>query len=630
VGRGLTARIVVASALLALLVGGAFGRLIVALYRERHSFDLTRESQDVLLAANRLERLVIDLETGERGFLITGEERFLEPWNAARSTVPRASGELERVVVVPVQKRRVQSIVEDINSYLRDYSTPLLDSARRGDPSARSVTTIEEGKLRVDRIRAEFDELLTAEQDLAAARERGARAATRVAIVAAVGGLAGSIVLIVVFSGYLARALVQPVRRASAMAGRLAGGDLTVRMPETGTAEIGALERSFNIMASSLQASRHELGLLLDEQAALRRVATLVARGVAPTDVFDSVAQEVCRLLGAQSAGLVRSEPDGTATIVAAHGHVNLPIGTRITLTSDTVPGSVLHTGRPGRMDIAEGADDGVSERLRELGIRSMVGTPVLVEARRWGVMVATWPEIGAMSEEAEARMAQFTELVATAIANADSRAELTASRARVVAAGDEARRKIERDLHDGIQQRLVSLGLELRATEAIVPSALPELQSQLSRTARGLAATVGELQEVSRGIHPAILSRGGLGAALKGLARRAAVAVELDLRVAHRLPGPVEVAAYYVVSEALTNAAKHAQASVVEVCVDADDSLLRVSVSDDGVGGADPGRGSGLVGLRDRVESVGGRLEITSAAGSGTSLVVTMPIAAG
>jgi signal transduction histidine kinase len=620
---------IIASGLLALIIGGAFAVLLVALAREREASELSRESQAVLVAANALERLVIDLETGERGFVITGQDRFLEPWEAARSALPEATRELERLTVVPVQHARAQRITEALTSYLDDYSVPLVEAARRNEAAASSVATTEEGKRRVDALRADFDRLLATERALATTRQQRAEAATRRAIVAAAGGLAGSILLILLFGGYLARAIVLPVRRASAMAGRLAGGDLAVRMPETGVAEIGALERSFNTMASSLETSREELRLLLDQQAALRRVATLVARGVSPTEVFDSVAAEVGRLLLADSARLLRYEPDGTTTVVAAHSEpdVAIPVGTRLTLEGENVAALVLRSGRPARMETLEGASGSSAALLRELGIRSAVGAPVVVEDRLWGVMIAAWTQQTAVSAEAEVRIAEFTELVATAIANADSRAELTASRARVVAAADEARRRIERDLHDGIQQRLVSLGLELRSAEATMPSGLDQVKAQLSRAAKGLSHLVEELQEVSRGIHPAILSKGGLGPALKTLARRSSVPVELDVRVTRRLPEPVEVAAYYVVSEALTNAAKHAQASVVQVSLEARDAVLRLSVCDDGVGGAEPGRGSGLIGLRDRVEALGGRMEVASAASSGTSLLVTIPL---
>jgi signal transduction histidine kinase len=201
------------------------------------------------------------------------------------------------------------------------------------------------------------------------------------------------------------------------------------------------------------------------------------------------------------------------------------------------------------------------------------------------------------------------------------------ASRARIVAAADETRRRIERDLHDGTQQRLVSLGLELRAAQATVPADLGELQGALSRVAEELASMFDELREISHGIHPAILFEGGLKPALSALRRRSAVPVELHLHAERRLPEPVEVATYYVVSEGLTNAAKHAHASVVNVELDAHDAILRLAIRDDGIGGADPGQGSGLLGLRDRIEALGGTLEVTSPAGKGTTLLIEVPL---
>jgi len=201
------------------------------------------------------------------------------------------------------------------------------------------------------------------------------------------------------------------------------------------------------------------------------------------------------------------------------------------------------------------------------------------------------------------------------------------ASRARIVAAADETRRRIERDLHDGIQQRLVSLGLELRAAQATVPAQLDELDGVLERAAEGLTSVLGELREISHGLHPAILSEGGLEPALRALRRRSAIPVELDLNPKRRLPGRVEVAAYYVVSEALTNAAKHARASVVNVELDTHDAILQLAIRDDGIGGADPDQGSGLVGLSDRIEALGGTLQITSPAGNGTTLLIQVPL---
>jgi signal transduction histidine kinase len=621
---------VVASGLLALIVGGAFAVLFVAIADLRDAARLSRHSQQVLAAANRLERLMIDVETGQRGFLLTGEERFLEPWEAARTALPQASRRLTELAQVPVQDRQARQITQAVAAYVREYSIPVVNAVRRNDPSIQREAVTEEGKRRVDELRAGFDRLDATEGDLGAAREEQSRAAARRAIVAGASGLAGSIVLILLFTGYLTRAIVQPVRRAAGMAGRLAAGDLGTRMPETGVGEIGALERAFNTMGSSLERSRDDLARLADEQAALRRVATLVARGASPSDVFAAVAHEVAQLLGGDITKVLRYEPDGTATVVggwSAPG-MHIPLGTRLTAEGEGVAVTVLKTGRPARTERFSGPPGSVADCFRRAGARSGFGSPVVVESRLWGVVVVASAQAEPLPVEAEQRLAQFAELVATAIANAESRAELAASRARIVAAADETRRRIERDLHDGTQQRLVSLALALRGAQAAVPPNLDDLRRQLSGVAEGLKGVVDELQEISRGIHPAILSEGGLGPALKTLARRSGLPVELKVDAGERLPQGVEVAAYYVVSEALTNAAKHAAASAAYVDVEARNGVLQLSIRDDGAGGADPRRGSGLIGLTDRVEALGGTLEVASPVGEGTSLRVTLPIA--
>jgi signal transduction histidine kinase len=228
---------------------------------------------------------------------------------------------------------------------------------------------------------------------------------------------------------------------------------------------------------------------------------------------------------------------------------------------------------------------------------------------------------------DTEERIAEFAELVATAIAASTARADLIASRARIVAAADDARRRIERDLHDGAQQRLVSLGLKLRMAEDSVPAGLDDLRAEMSDAVTGLNEIAKELQEISRGIHPAILSSGGLGPALKALARRCTVPTALDIAIPRRLPDPVEITAYYVVAEALANAAKHAEASEVRVYAEATETTLRLRICDDGIGGADPNKGSGLMGLKDRTEVIGGRMRMTSVPGSGTSIDITIPL---
>jgi signal transduction histidine kinase len=382
---------------------------------------------------------------------------------------------------------------------------------------------------------------------------------------------------------------------------------------------------------AALEASRDQLAQLLAEQAALRRVATLVARGIPPAEIFEAVAEEVRLLLAADNAGIARFEPDGSA--VAASGATgDLPfevrVGTRVKHRDYLAPGMVWRTGRSAQVDEDAWKDvsDPVAAVLRDLGVRSMAASPIIVEDRLWGVVVVMSAKEPFPPGTAD-RMADFTELVGTAISNADSRAELAASRARIVAAADETRRRIERDLHDGTQQRLVSLGLELRQAQSMVPAGLPELEAGVGRVSDGLNGVIEDLREVARGIHPAILSEGGLRPALRTLARRAAIAVEIDVAEIGRLPEPIEVAAYYVVSEALTNATRYARASAVHVWVEERDGYLRLTVGDDGVGGADPGRGSGLIGLRDRAEALGGSLKVTSPVGQGTRIAVRLPL---
>jgi signal transduction histidine kinase len=455
---GLTQRLVVASAVLAVVVAAAFAVLLSSVSQLRDLQEQARQSGDVLVGANHLEKLVVDLEAGQRGYIITGQDEFLQPWQAARDAIPGQIRQLEGLVANnAAQSAAVRQIGQTITAYLDDYSIPLVNTARTNPPAARTAEATAEGKTRLDALHGEFDRFVATETAKSEERQASATNADRQAEAAATFGLAGSIVLVLAFAAYLTLAIARPVRRAAVMAGRIAGGDLAVRLPERGPGEVGVLQRSFNTMASSMQQSRDELA----------------------------------------------------------------------------------------------------------------------------------------------------------------------ASRARIVAAGDQARRHIERDLHDGIQQRLVSLVLDLRAIEAEVPD------GSVGQVAEGLAAALDELRELSRGIHPAILSEGGLVPALKALARRSAVPVELDLDVSSRPPEPVEVAAYYVVSEALANAAKHAEATVVGVTVHSDSERLTLRVHDDGVGGATPTPGSGLIGLEDRVEALGGTLTITSPPGEGTVLAVDLPLAA-
>jgi len=372
--------------------------------------------------------------------------------------------------------------------------------------------------------------------------------------------------------------------------------------------------------------AEQKLRELADTQASLRRLAMLVARGEPPEVLFAAVTKEVQRYFGGGTARLIRYEVDGTATLLANEGTAgpHVRVGERWQGYPPTgLTATVQRTGRAARVDDYRDIPGG-EPYLRE-GLRSAVALPVHVQGRLWG-LIGVGSGQGPLPPDTEQRMTEFTELVATAVANAQSRAELITSRARIIAASDEVRRRIERDLHDGAQQRLVTLALRLRS--AAEPSyGRAELGTEIAGVAAELMGVIDDLREISRGIHPAILSKAGLRPALRALGRRSAVPVELDVRVDGRLPEPVEVGAYYVVSEMLANAAKHARASMIQVEAETAGGMLRVRVHDDGIGGATQARGSGLLGLKDRIEALGGTFSVHSPAGRGTTVSCQLPV---
>jgi signal transduction histidine kinase len=377
------------------------------------------------------------------------------------------------------------------------------------------------------------------------------------------------------------------------------------------------------------RAVHEEAERLAGEQAALRRVATLVAKAAAPEEIFAAVAEEVGHVLPEADFTMVGRYDAGRAVEVVggwSRAGSRRLVGCLSELGRRNVSTLVFQTCQSARVDDLADGGDTVSAAARRIGVRSAAGAPVPVEGRLWGVVIAGSTRENGLPVGIEHRLAAFTELIATAIANAQARAELTASRARIAATVDETRRRIERDLHDGAQQRLVSLALQLRAAQAEVPPELGKLRAELERVAAGLKGTLDELPEYARGIHPAILAQGGLPPALKMLARRSPVPVTLGVHLAGRLPEEAEVTAYYVVSEALANVAKHASVSAVHVGVEAAGDVIRLAVRDNGVGAANPARGSGLVGLKDRVEAIGGTLSVRSSPGEGTTLLAELP----
>jgi signal transduction histidine kinase/PAS domain-containing protein len=372
-----------------------------------------------------------------------------------------------------------------------------------------------------------------------------------------------------------------------------------------------------------------ELERLAGEQAALRQVATLVAQGTSPTAVFDGVVAEMVQLLGASGVTLSRYEPGEEVTVVAhcAPDVGRVPPGTRVSHEGENVTTMVRRSERPARMEHYEGTHGTIAGLVKDLGVRASVGTPIVVEGRLWGVAIATWRGDESPPAHTEERMAQFAQLLDTAIANADSRDQLTASRARLLTEGDEARRRVVRDLHDGAQQRFVQTIILLKLALRSLREKDGEAESLVSEALQHADQGNAELRELAHGILPAVLTRGGLRAGVDAVVTRLDLPVHVNVP-AERFPPEIEASAYFIVAEALTNVVKHAHAAHAEVRASMQHGMLHVEVRDDGIGGADP-EGHGLVGIRDRAAAFGGLLKLESPAGGGTLVAATLPLSA-
>jgi signal transduction histidine kinase len=382
--------------------------------------------------------------------------------------------------------------------------------------------------------------------------------------------------------------------------------------------------------ARALAVSEAGQRALAGEQAALRRVATLVAEESPPSRVFGQVTEEVGRLLGLPAATVVQYHGPDTATVVGGwseDGRLSLPVGTTLDLDGDMVVTKVLRTGTAQRVERYDEASGSLAATLRSAGYRAAVAAPVSVAGRLWGALVATTTSEEPLPSGLEQRLCDFADLVGQALANADARERLAASRAKLVEVSDAERRRLERNLHDGAQQRLVSVALGLRMAGAKLESDPATAGELLSAAQEELAQGLEELRELARGLHPALLTEHGLGPALDALLTRTPVPVEIAELPEERLAAPVEAAAYYIVAEAITNVAKYAQASHATVSIRRSNGRATVTVSDDGIGGADPGRGSGLRGLAARVEALNGRLDVTSPPQRGTRIKAEIPV---
>jgi GAF domain-containing protein len=389
------------------------------------------------------------------------------------------------------------------------------------------------------------------------------------------------------------------------------------------------LEKFTDLVATAIAnaEARAEVERLAEEQAALRRVATLVAEGAPPTTVFDAVAAEMEGLLGADRVSLSRYEPGAEITVLAHRGSRAelVPSGSRLSHEGDNVQEMVRRTERPARMENFEEAHGRIAEVQRTMGVRVVVAAPVVVDGRVWGVIGASWVGEESPPPDTEERMTKFAGLLETAIANADSRDQLTASRARLLTEADEARRRVVRDLHDGGQQRLVHAILTLKNAQQALRENDGSAESLIGEALEQAKQGNAELRELAHGILPPALTHGGLRAGVDAVVERLDLPVQADVPT-ERFAEELEASAYFIVAEALTNVVKHSHARHADVKAFVDDGMLHVVVRDDGLGGADP-EGHGLLGMADRVTALGGRLDIESPADGGTLLAATLPV---
>jgi signal transduction histidine kinase len=592
-----------------------------------------RHSKAALISAGRLERLLFDLEADSHALVRTGDQRFQRRYEAARSAFDAEGSALERAALKG-QSTAARRLIQADDAYVHDYLIPLMTAARDHPSSARAAVAKGTGTQRLATLRDQGAAFESTQRLIVAAAERHFAATVRKAVTAAVTTAVIAFLLIVSFATYVTRVIIRPVRRVALMAGDRDDGDARAETPETAAGEIGMLESGFNTMVASLAVSEEKLRQVADMQGALRRVATLVACGVSASEVFAAVAAEVGVVLGADHTVIVRFEHDETARVVAHWNdprvpQVMPPLDGHWPIECGTVTATVRSTERPARMTDYEGNTSAIGGWARATGVRCVVGCPVKVEGRVWGAMIIHSLQAEPARGATENRMQEFVDLLGTAIANAQSRSDLLASRARVVAAADESRRRIERDLHDGAQQRLVTLALKLRTFQSAADGPVPTpFREELGGLVHDLSDILDDLQEVARGIIPPILKRSGLPPALRSLARRSPIPVRLHTdSLTSRLPERVEVAVYYTVAEALTNVVKHAHASEVRVDLTLGNQSVRLSLGDDGCGGADLSDGTGLVGLKDRVEALNGRIKVHSPPGDGTTLFVEIPI---
>ncbi|GAA0717132.1 CHASE3 domain-containing protein [Dactylosporangium roseum] len=626
-----------------LLLGVALHTTVTAFDDRGRQTRAARTAHQAVVTAVLVHRAVLEMEHGEHRYVVTGDPAHLRSWARARAVVESHIARLPSLTADrPAQATLAAGLDQQIRQYLDTHPASAIRALRPGPAAAPDLGRLAGDQHQLDAIRRAVEQFVGNERRVAAAQEASAeRAFTRAGTATALGIITCMFVIPVLIA-YTNRTIVRPVRTVAAMADSLTGGARTGRTPTDGPYEIGVLQRSFNAMALSSQRHRDDLNRIVLEQKALQRIARLMACTEAPDAAFDVITAQAGRLFGADAALLVRYDGDGAGTILTAWAgdHPPEPTG-KHPLAGERTPLPLPLQGTTGRMQalrqsfcrhvgwerrgLPGAADSGT-------GGTCGVGAPIMVRDQVWGALALLGGAGGRLRRDDAEHTADFIDLAGLVVDTVEARTGLAAASARLVGAGDETRRRLERDLHDRIQHHLIAIILRLRMLKADLAArdataTGPVIADQIATIDSDLANVIDEVRTIADGVYPAILTQRGLEAALDAMARRSPIPIDRHIRLSPTLPPVVQTSVYDIVAESLANTAKHARATHLRIVAHQDDRQVCLRIEDDGTGGADTGRGTGIRGITDRVQALGGTVELHSPRGEGTRLLITIPL---
>ncbi|MET7398555.1 GAF domain-containing protein [Dactylosporangium sp. NPDC005572] len=622
------------TAVFVMAICAALGTMFIS-FDQRRRAERAAEAEDrARSAVTALALLVTDAEAARCGLAVTGDQLFRTRLTGNLDVIPQRERELERSVAHdPVEVTLVRQISRYLSEYLRNYLSPALAASRSGGPATVPNAIMLAARRHADMVGSLLDRLM----------ERVARSSVRDRAMAEThsnaGILAGVVlplfsVVALVLMRRRVTVVAGSVRRLETAAGRVADGELDVRVPEDGPVETDRFQRVFNDMVATLARRRHTLnetvmGLTeqVAERSALCSAATLAAGGQPPEEVFDAVTEQAGTLFRADLADLLHFERDGTASIAATWSHEqwDLPTDEQVRLEPEGMAAQMLRSGRAVRLT-HPGAPAPAWQRPARFGLQVAIDMPVFVAGRAWGVLRLMSRRREALPEDVMSRAAPFTDLVAAAVADHQARTDIAEACARIMFAADETRRTIERKLHNGPQQRLTASLWALQTLDAQIPADLTELHTQISVVTARMSAALDDLASIARDVHPAILSQRGLPSAVRSLARRSKVPVETSLDLPARPDERVETGTYHMLAEALALADEHPHTNLVNVEASVRSGRLQLHIEINGMRTRDATSGPGLVGIRDRVEALGGVTTVESSPEHDIRLLIDVP----